>query len=338
MRSVFRLLSQRVLHRIAQPALMALVGMGVGLGAVGTAQAQGYPNKPIRIIVPAGSGDSCDILSRLVAPKLTERLGQPIVIDNRAGSAGQLGLTLIKQAAPDGYTLGCGQGGNMVIVPLAYSKVAYDSRKDFTPVAMMASNFLGLVVSPKTPFKTVQELIDYGRANPGKLTFGTNGEGAFLHFATEQFRLMAGFEYMHVPYRAMSDVFTQMLGGEIQASLGSFISVQPLVDSGKLRLLGIARATRSPDYPNVPTIAETLPGFTSGGWFGMIAPAGLPQAIGALLNQEINWALQQPDVRERMKKLGLEIHTEPPEFFTELLNRDVASWGKVVKDMNFKPL
>lgn len=338
MRSVFRLLSQRVLHRIAQPALTALVGMGVGLGAVGTAQAQGYPNKPIRIIVPAGSGDSCDILSRLVAPKLTVRLGQPIVIDNRAGSAGQLGLTLIKQAAPDGYTLGCGQGGNMVIVPLAYSKVAYDSRKDFTPVAMMASNFLGLVVSPKTPFKTVQELIDYGRANPGKLTFGTNGEGAFLHFATEQFRLMAGFEYMHVPYRAMSDVFTQMLGGEIQASLGSFISVQPLVDSGKLRLLGIARATRSPDYPNVPTIAETLPGFTSGGWFGMIAPAGLPKEIGALLNKEINWALQQPDVRERMKKLGLEIHTEPPEFFTELLNRDVASWGKVVKDMNFKPL
>ena len=338
MRSVFRQLSHRVFHRFVQPAFTTLLIASAGCGFMSQAQAQAYPNKPIRIIVPAGSGDSCDILSRLVAPKLTERLGQAVVIDNRAGSAGQLGLTLIKQAAPDGYTLGCGQGGNMVIVPLAYSKVAYDSRKDFTPVAMMASNFLGLVVSPKTPFKTVQELIDYGRANPGKLTFGTNGEGAFLHMATEQFRVMAGFEYMHVPYRAMSDVFTQMLGGEIQASLGSFISVQPLVDSGKLRLLGIARATRSPDYPNVPTIAETLPGFTSGGWFGMIAPAGLPKEIAAVLNKEINWALQQPDVRDRMKKLGLDIHTEPPEFFTELLNRDVASWGKVVKAMNFKPL
>jgi tripartite-type tricarboxylate transporter receptor subunit TctC len=322
------------------PRLLSSLLLGLGLCGmhVGTASAQGYPNKPIRIIVPAGSGDSCDILSRLVAPKLTERLGQPVVIDNRAGSAGQLGLSLIKQAAPDGYTLGCGQGGNMVIVPLAYSKVAYDSRKDFTPIAMMASNFLALVVSPKTPFKTVQELIDHGKANPGKLTFGTNGEGAFLHFASEQFRMMAGFEYMHVPYRAMSDVFTQMMGGEIHASMGSFISVQPLAESGKLRLLGIARATRSPDYPNVPTIAETVPGFTSGGWFGMIAPAGLPKDIVNLLNKEFNWALTQPDVRDRMKKLGLEIHTEPPEYFTELLNRDLVNWGKVVKDIGFKPL
>jgi len=192
-------------------------------GISSQALAQAYPNKPIKIIVPAGPGDSCDILTRLIAPKLTERLGQPIVVDNRAGSAGQLGLTLLKQSAPDGYTLGCGQGGNMVIVPLAYAKVAYDSRKDFTPMAMMASNFVALVVSPKTPFKTVKELIDYGKANPGKLTFGTNGEGAFLHFATERLRMMAGFDYMHVPYRDMNAVFTQMLGGDIDASVGSFV-------------------------------------------------------------------------------------------------------------------
>ncbi len=304
----------------------------------GPALAQGYPNKPIKIIVPAGAGDSCDILTRLIAPKLTERLGQPIVIDNRAGSAGQLGLTLIKQAPNDGYTLGCGQGGNMVIVPLAYAKVAYDSRKDFTPMAMMASNFVALVVSPKAPFKTVKELIDYGKANPGKLTFGTNGEGAFLHFATEQLRMMAGFEYMHVPYKDMGAVFTQMLGGDINASVGSFISVQPLVDSGKLRLLGIARATRSPDYPNIPTIAETVPGYASGGWFGIIGPAGVPREITTLINKEINWALQQPDVRERMKKMGLEIHTESPEFFTDLMNKDFDNWGKVIKGMGFKPL
>jgi tripartite-type tricarboxylate transporter receptor subunit TctC len=307
------------------------------LGAVHT-WAQGYPNKPIRIVVPAGPGDSCDILTRLIAPKLTERLGQAIVIDNRAGSAGQLGLTLVKQSPADGYTLGCGQGGNMVIVPLAYAKVAYDSRKDFTPVAMMASNFLGLVVSPKTPFKTVQELVDFGKANPGKLTFGTNGEGAFLHFASEQFRLMAGFEYMHVPYRDMNAVFTQMLGGDISASLGSFVSVQPLAESGKLRLLAIARATRSPEYPNIPTIAETVPGYTSGGWFGIIAPAGVAPENVITLNKAVNWALQQPDVRERMKRLGLDTHTESPEFFTQLMNKDFDNWGKVVKDMGFKPL
>ena len=320
-----------------KPLLKLLTAMLL-VGATGQALSQAYPNKPIKIIVPAGPGDSCDILTRLIAPKLTERLGQAIVVDNRAGSAGQLGLTLLKQAPADGYTLGCGQGGNMVIVPLAYAKVAYDSRKDFTPMAMMASNFLALVVSPKTPFKTVKELIDYGKANPGKLTFGTNGEGAFLHFASEQFRMMSGFEYMHVPYKDMNAVFTQMLGGDISASMGSFISVQPLADSGKLRMLGIARATRSPDYPNVPTISETVPGFASGGWFGIIGPAGVPREITTLLNKEINWALQQPDVRERMKKLGLEIHTEPPEFFTDLMNKDFDNWGKVVKGMGFKPL
>ena len=318
--------------------ILATVTAALLLISGGPAFAQAYPNKPIKIIVPAGPGDSCDILTRLIAPKLTERLGQAIVVDNRAGSAGQLGLTLLKQAPADGYTLGCGQGGNMVIVPLAYAKVAYDSRKDFTPMAMMASNFLALVVSPKTPFKTVKELIDYGKANPGKLTFGTNGEGAFLHFASEQFRMMSGFEYMHVPYKDMNAVFTQMLGGDISASMGSFISVQPLADSGKLRLLGIARATRSPDYPSVPTIAETVPGFASGGWFGIIGPAGVPREITTLINKEVNWALQQPDVRERMKKLGLDIHTEPPEFFTDLMNKDFDNWGKVVKGMGFKPL
>ena len=175
------------------------------------AQPAGYPNKPIRLIVPAGAGDSCDILSRLIGPRLGERIGQAIVVDNKPGSSGQLGLTLVKQAPNDGYTLGCGQGGNMVILPLALSKVAYDSRKDFAPVAMMASNFLALVVRPDAPFKTTQELIAYAKAHPGKVTFGTNGEGAFLHFATEQFSQMAGYEYLHVPYKAISDVFSQMM-------------------------------------------------------------------------------------------------------------------------------
>ncbi len=142
----------------------------------------------------------------------------------------------------------------------------------------------------------------------------------------------------HPAYRDMNTVFTQMLGGDISASIGSFISVQPLADSGKLRLLGIARATRSPDYPNIPTISETVPGYVSGGWFGIIGPAGLPREITTLLNKEINWALQQPDVRDRMKKMGLDIHTESPEFFTDLMNKDFENWGKVIKGMGFKPM
>jgi tripartite-type tricarboxylate transporter receptor subunit TctC len=302
------------------------------------AQPAGYPNKPIRLIVPAGAGDSCDILSRVIGPRLGERIGQAIVVDNKPGSSGQLGLTLVKQAPNDGYTLGCGQGGNMVILPLALSKVAYDSRKDFAPVAMMASNFLALVVRPDAPFKTTQELIAYAKAHPGKVTFGTNGEGAFLHFATEQFSQMAGYEYLHVPYKAISDVFSQMMGNQIDASMASYISVAPIIAGGKMRLLGIARAQRLPEMPDVPTLSETVSGFTSGGWFGIIAPAGTPKEIVSYLNREMNVVLKMPEVQQKMKQLGLDVHTEPPEFFNELMERDFVSWGKVLKKMNFKPM
>ena len=292
------------------------------------AMAQTYPNKPIRVIIPGAPGDSCDVLVRLVAPKVSERLGQPLVIDNRPGSGGQLGLTLLKQAQPDGYTLACGQGGNLVIVPLAYEKVAYDAQKDFAPVALMASNFLALAVHPDTPFKTMTDLINYAKANPERVSFGTTGEGAFLHFATEALRIQAGFTYLHVPYKSMNLVMTEVLGGQINATLGSFISLQPQVASGKLRMLGIARATRYAAFPNVPTIAETVPGFTSGGWFGMIAPAGVPKEVVALLNREFNAAMSLPAVREQMLTLGLEIHTEPPEFFAETIRSDFGKIGR----------
>lgn len=304
---------------------------------IGAASAQTYPNKPIRVIIPGAPGDSCDVLVRLVAPKVSERLGQPLVIDNRPGSGGQLGLNLLKQAQPDGYTLACGQGGNLVIVPLAYEKVAYDAQKDFAPVALMASNFLALAVHPDTPFKTMTDLINYAKANPERVSFGTTGEGAFLHFATEALRIQAGFTYLHVPYKSMNLVMTEVLGGQINATLGSFISLQPQVASGKLRMLGIARATRYAAFPNVPTIAETVPGFTSGGWFGMIAPAGVPKEIIALLNREFNAVMSLPAVREQMLTLGLEIHTEPPEFFVETIRSDFSKWGKVARDIGFKP-
>jgi tripartite-type tricarboxylate transporter receptor subunit TctC len=304
----------------------------------GTAHAQAYPNKAIRVIIPAAPGDSCDVLTRLVSPRLSEKLGQAVVIENRPGSGGQLGLTLIKQAAPDGYTLGCGQGGNMVIVPIAYAKVAYDAQKDFVPVALMASNFLALVVNQNVPFKTTADLINHAKANPGKLTFGSTGEGAFIHFATELLRVQAGFSYLHVPYKSAALVITEILGGQIDATLGSYISLQPHVASGRLRMLGIARAARLPAYPNVPTIGETVPGFVSGGWFGIIAPAGMPKEIVSLLNREVNAAMALPNIREQMNTLGLETHTEPPEFFTETLRGDFARWGKLARDVGFKQL
>ncbi len=316
--------------RVLSALLMLVAGFA--------AHAQPYPNKPVRVIVPAGPGDTCDLLMRLIGPKITEKTGQPWVVENRPGSSGQLGLTLIKQAPADGYTLGCGQGGNMVIVPLSYQKVAYDTVKDFAPVALVGSNFLALVVNPDLPYKTTEELLAYAKANPGKVSFGTNGEGGFLHFATELFRIQGGFTYLHVPYKSVSAVMTEILGGQINATLTSYLPAQALISAGKVRLLGIATAKRLADQPNVPTLAEALPGFASGGWFGVIAPAGTPQAILNSLNRDINAALALPEVIQKMKLYGLEAHTESPEFFSETIRRDFSKWGKLISDIGFKPI
>ena len=323
-----------IFARFLPTLLPALLMFVTGLAA----HAQTYPNKPVRVIVPAGPGDTCDLLMRLIGPKITEKTGQPWVVENRPGSSGQLGLTLIKQAPADGYTLGCGQGGNMVIVPLSYQKVAYDTMKDFAPVALVGSNFLALVVNPDLPYKTTEELLAYAKANPGKVSFGTNGEGGFLHFATELFRIQGGFSYLHVPYKSVSAVMTEILGGQINATLTSYLPAQALISSGKVRLLGIATAKRLADQPNVPTLSEALPGFVSGGWFGVIAPAGTPQAIINSLNRDINAVLALPEVIQKMKLYGLEAHTESPEVFSETIRRDFSKWGKLISDIGFKPI
>ena len=301
------------------------------------ATAQGYPVKPVRVIVPASPGDSCDILTRLIGQKVAERLGQAFTADNRPGASGMLGLQLIAQAPPDGYTIGCGQGGNMVIVPIAYAKVPYDTFRDFAPIQLTVSNFLALVVHPSVPFRNVKDLVAYGKANPRKLTFATNGEGAFIHFSVELLRTMGGFTYHHVPYKAVSAIVTDIIGGQVDATISSFISLYPYISSGRLRLIAIGRGTRSPKYPDYPTIAETLPGYENGGWFGFIAPAKMPKEHIALLNREMNRAMKLPDVAERLDTLGLEVHTESPEYFTDVLRRDFEKWGKVARDIGFKP-
>ncbi len=304
----------------------------------GGALAQPYPAKPVRVIVPAAPGDSCDVLSRLIGQKVGERLGQPFSADNRVGAGGQLGLQLLTQSPADGYTIACGQGGNMVIVPIAYKKVAYDTLKDFVAIQIPVTNFLGLVVHPSVPFQNVKDLVSYGKANPGKLVFGSNGEGAFVHFSVELLRTLGGFTYLHVPYKGVAPVLIDIISGRIDSTITSFVSVKPYIDAGRLKLLAIGRATRSPKYPSYPTIAETLPGYENSGWFGFIAPAGTPREIVALLNKEMNRAVTQPDVREKLDAYGLEIHTESPEYFADVIRRDIEKWGKVARDIGFKQL
>ena len=300
--------------------------------------AAAYPAKSIRVVIPGNTGDTCDTMLRLIGQKFMEKTGYAFVMDNRPGAVGQIGLSFIAKAPTDGYTIGCGQGGNMVIVPLAYKKVAYDSLKDFAPITLMASNYLALTVNANSPFKTTRELIAHAKANPAKLNFGTNGEGAFLHFATELLRKEAGFTYYHVPFKNAGLIVTDLIGQRIDALLGAFITVQPHAVSGRLRILGVARDTRAPNYPQFPTLSETgVPGFTSGGWFGVIGPAGMPRDVVALLNREMNGAMKMPDVRDKAGILGLDLHTEAPEFFTKTIRDDFEKWGKLAREINFKP-
>ena len=303
----------------------------------GPALAQKYPTKTIRIIVPQAPGDPCDTFGRLLGQHMSERLGQPLVVDNRPGASGTIGLALAAQAPADGYTFACGQGGNMSVIPHTMKNVPFDAMKDFQPVALIATNYLALVVSPTTPFKNVAEFVKYLKANPGKVSFASNGEGAFMHMTTEVFRSFVGFEYVHVPFKGVAPAAAEVMSGRVDAAFGSFTGFYPFVTSGRVRLLGIAKATRAPNYPDLPTIAETVPGFTSGGWFGFVAPAKVPKEIIAVLNREANAAMKRPDVRAKLESLGLEVWTESPEYLGSLMKSEYDKYGKVARDIGLVP-
>jgi len=311
--------------------------LGIALAIAPALHAQQYPARPIRIIIPFPAGSSLDTMSRLIAPKLTERLGQNIVVDNRAGAAGQLGLELAARAAPDGYTLAAGQGGNLVVQPHTYKKLPYDPFKDFAPVALSTTNFLGLVVNPGLPFKSLQDLVAYGRKNPGKLSFASNGEGGFPHMAIEMLRLQAGFTYLHVPYKGGAQIVAEIMGARVDGTILGIASLTPHIRAGRLRLLAVTSSARVELFPEVPTVAESYPGYESGGWFGYPAPAGTPPKVVALLNQEINRAMTLPDVKDKLVALGLTVVAGTPESFARTLRSDYEKYGKLIRAIGLQP-
>jgi len=326
------LLRSRAMHRSVALSVIAIV-----MATIPALHAQPYPSKPIRIIIPFPAGDSLDTMSRLIAPKLTERLGQNIVVDNRAGAAGQLGLELAARAAPDGYTIVGGQGGNLAVQPHTYRKLPYDPLKDFAPVALSTTNYLALVVNPDAPFKSVKDLIAYAKKNPGKLSFATNGEGGFPHMATEMLRQQAGFDYLHIPYKGGTQIVTELMGNRVDATILGIGVLAPFIRSGRIRLVAVTSAARAEQFPDVPTVAETYPGYASGGWFGYLAPAGTPPKIVALLNQEINRAMMAPDVKEKLTAIGLTVVAETPESFARTLRSDYEKYGKLIRAIGLKP-
>jgi tripartite-type tricarboxylate transporter receptor subunit TctC len=317
--------------------LRVLVLAAFALGFAAAALAQSYPSRPVKVIVPFPPGDAADILSRLIGPKVSERMGQPVIVENRAGASGQIGLEVLKNAAADGYTIGVGQGGNLVVAPHTYKKLPYDPLKDFVAVALLATNYLAVVANPGVPFKTAAELVAWAKANPGRLTLATNGEGGFPHLAFEHLAVMGDFKFQHIPYKGAAQIVTDVMGGQVQLGIGAYTSLSPHVLSGRLRLIAVTNPVRVPNKPELPIFAEAVPGYDSRGWFGYVAPAATPRAIVARLNAEINRAMKLPDVSEKMIASGLIIVTEPPEFFGDMIRSDYAKYGKLARDIGFKP-
>ncbi len=306
--------------------------------ATAGASAQGYPTKPIRLVVPYPAGGPLDIMARAIGQKLTEAWKQPVVVDNRAGAGGNIGADFVAKSAPDGYTLLMGAVATHAINPSLYSKIPYDPVKDFAPVALVAQVPNILVVNPAVPAKTVRELIALARAQPGTLNFGSGSTGSTGHLAGELFNTMAGVKMVHIPYKGAAPATADLLGGQVQLMFDNLASALPNVKAGKLRALAVTTLARSPAIPELPTIAESgLPGFDLTTWFGLLVPAGTPPEIVARLNAEIVRALDAKDMRERLEKMGAEpLSNNTPERFAAFIRSEAAKYARVVKDSGAK--
>ncbi len=317
--------------------LLALVGALVTGAVACVAAAQSYPNRAIRVIVPYPPGEAADLIARVIAPIMSERLGQQVVVENRAGASGQIGLAALKDATPDGYIIGVGQGGNMVVAPHTYKKLPYDPIKDFAPIALNATNYLAVVANPNDPFKNAAEMIAWAKKNPGKLSVATNGEGGQPHLAFELLATMAGFKFLHVPYKGATQIATDLIGGQVMAGIGSYSGQLGNIQSGRLRLIAVTNNVRVKDNPSLPIFADVVPGYDVRGWFGMVAPAAVPRDIIRRLNQEVNRAMQHPEVNAKMVTWGLIVANESPEWFGDFIKSEYAKYAKIVKDIGLQP-
>jgi len=296
-----------------------------------------YPAKPIRLVVPFPPGGTTDILARIVAQKLTEAWGQPVVVDNRPGAGGNIGAELVAKSAPDGYTLLMGTVGTHAINASLYAKLPYDHVKDFAPVILVAGVPNVLVVNPSVPVNSVAELIAYAKANPGKLNFASSGSGTSIHLSGELFRTMAGVQITHVPYKGSAPAIADLVGGQVQLMFDNLPSSLAQIKAGKLRALAVTSDKRAPALPDVPTMAEAgLPGFEASSWFGVLAPAGTPPAIVGKLHAEIAKWLATPDAREKLSAQGANLAGFGPEEFARYIGSETAKWAKVVKESGAK--
>ncbi len=329
----------------SQPARRALITTGTILGAVflivgmtAPLFAQPYPNKPIRLILPYPPGGSIDILGRIIGPKLSERLGQPVVPENRPGAGGNVGMEIAAKARPDGYTIVVVSSGHFIGRSL-YKKLNYDLIKDLTAVSLTAQTHQVLLVHPSLPIKNLKELVEYARANPGKLNFGSTGIGTPGHLTSELLKSLTKINIVHVPYKGASPALIGLMSGEVQMMVSSGAAAIPHIQADKVRALAVLSNDRARSLPNVPTAKESgIDDLDVRTWLGTLAPTGTPRDIVDRLNQEWIKIAAMPDTREKMDKAGVEPTSAPSEQFAELIKAEVERWARVVKEAKISPM
>ena len=322
----------RIPRRHAVIALLA-----VAVAVAGPVAAQNYPDKPIRLVVGFAPGGFTDVLARVIGQKLTERLGQSVIVENKPGAAGTLGADLVAKAKPDGYTLLLGHSNSNSVAPALYPKLPYDVVKDFTPIIRVATTPLLLTVNPNVAARDVKSFVALAKSNPGGLRFASSGGGSAQHLAAARFQLATGTQMTHIPYKGSGQAIVDLLSGQVELNFESPPNVMSHAKAGKLRLLAITSDKRSPLLPDVPTLAEAgVPNAEMLQWFAVLGPAKLPPEITRKLNTEIAAILKMPDVVEKIASQGGEIIGGTPEEFAAFLPGDSAAWGRLVKEANVK--
>jgi tripartite-type tricarboxylate transporter receptor subunit TctC len=313
------------------------IPIAITLALVSLPAAAQYPAKPIRMVVPFPPGGATDIVARVVADKLTQALGQSVVVENRPGAGGTIGSDVVAKAPADGYTLLMATTSTHAVAPSLYAKLPYDPLKDFAPIANVASSPLILVVSSSLPVTSVRELIAYAKANPGKLSYASSGNGTVNHLTGEMLKGAIGADLVHVPYKGSALAFPDVMEGRVPLMFDYAISMLPQIKSGKLRPLAVTSLKRTVTMPDTPTLdASGLPGFESILWVGLFAPPGTPREIVARINAEVGKLLQLPDVKEKFAQQGADPVGGSPEQFAAAIRSDIAKWGKIVKDSGAK--
>ncbi|MBS0455161.1 MAG: tripartite tricarboxylate transporter substrate binding protein [Proteobacteria bacterium] len=315
---------------------LAPIALGA-LGLAGPLHAQSFPSKPMTIVVPASPGGAIDLAARLIGQKMSESWGQPVVIDNRTGATGIIGTDFVAKAAPDGHTLAL-VASSHAINPVMVRKLPFDTLKSFEPVVQTHAVPLVLVVAPSFPAKNLKELIAYGKANPGKLSFASSGSGGAPHFSGELFKSMTGIDMVHVPYKGSTLAHPDLMSGRVSLMFDTLAAVGPQVKSGGMRALAVTTTRRVAMLPDVPTMAEAgLPGYETSTWGGLLAPAGTPKPVVARIAAETTRILALPDVKQRLMDAGVEPVGGTPEQFSAFIAQEMGKWAKVAKDAGIQP-